>query len=401
MGTAPHPRQECRHPVFVFQGSPDEGRAKGELCHVFRPLRGLWQLSGYVLSKKAAQKLLNLLPVRGPVDLWINLQFDKLDVYASSKPVIRQRRDVSSTNSYSVLPALAGLGLLDRERPKKHKAGRLPRPLFAAGEPATGLTSLAMAVSMLGYRCCSDVQQLPTVEHQVLLRGRKDRVFDAYVNVPSLREHWLGLADVYPEAKFILTVAHEPALLQAEGTLGLTDPSPQTCPPRSGPMPAGLLSQLRSLRGRLLVLPFRGDKRWERLCRFLDCPVPNGVYPELPDIEPRSTHVSALPTSAARRTRHLPKWDKLPWILTPLRQRQSTALTEEVGRSVAGIWAPELREQFDRLDTGLWELLQDTFPGNRALFREDSFSIQVPGRAILSHAEGRVQSARVHFRLAS
>src|SRR5258705_261276 len=51
---------------------------------LFKPLRGLWQLSGYILSKKGAQKLLKLLPVRGPVDLWINHQFDKLNVFASN-----------------------------------------------------------------------------------------------------------------------------------------------------------------------------------------------------------------------------------------------------------------------------------------------------------------------------
>ena len=35
--------------------------------NVFRPMRGLWCLSGYVLSRKGAERLLNLLPCRGPV----------------------------------------------------------------------------------------------------------------------------------------------------------------------------------------------------------------------------------------------------------------------------------------------------------------------------------------------
>ena len=35
--------------------------------YLMRPIRGLWNLSGYVLSKEGAQKLLKLLPVRGPV----------------------------------------------------------------------------------------------------------------------------------------------------------------------------------------------------------------------------------------------------------------------------------------------------------------------------------------------
>ena len=43
--------------------------------NVFRPVRGLWNLSGYVLSREGARKLLHLLPCRGPIDLWINHQF--------------------------------------------------------------------------------------------------------------------------------------------------------------------------------------------------------------------------------------------------------------------------------------------------------------------------------------
>ncbi len=52
---------------------------------LFKPLRGLWQLSGYVLSKNGAKRLLSLLPVRGPVDLWINRQFERIDVFATRR----------------------------------------------------------------------------------------------------------------------------------------------------------------------------------------------------------------------------------------------------------------------------------------------------------------------------
>ena len=55
---------------------------------VFRPLRGFWQMSGYVLSRTGAQRLLELMPVRGPVDLWINHQFEKINVFATSRSVI-------------------------------------------------------------------------------------------------------------------------------------------------------------------------------------------------------------------------------------------------------------------------------------------------------------------------
>src|ERR1700683_4577775 len=59
---------------------------------IFRPERGLWYLSGYVLSKKGALALLDLLPCRGPIDLWINHKFGELDVRALRRSVVNQRR---------------------------------------------------------------------------------------------------------------------------------------------------------------------------------------------------------------------------------------------------------------------------------------------------------------------
>ncbi len=93
----------------VRNGAPKELVSK----NVFRPERGLWYLSGYVLSKKGAQALLDLLPCRGPIDLWINHKFRELDVRALRRSVINQRRDLHSTNSYSILPALSRIGVLD------------------------------------------------------------------------------------------------------------------------------------------------------------------------------------------------------------------------------------------------------------------------------------------------
>jgi FkbM family methyltransferase len=124
---------------------------------VFRPRRGLWCLSGYVLSAGGAQRLLDLLPVRGPVDLWINHQFENLDVIATQQSIIEQRLDCPSANSYSILPVLSKVGVLTRERPLLFKTRPLPGPVFEFGKHGSGLTALAMALSMLGYRGCSDV----------------------------------------------------------------------------------------------------------------------------------------------------------------------------------------------------------------------------------------------------
>jgi hypothetical protein len=60
---------------------------------------------------------------------------------------------------------------------------------------------------MLGYRCCSDLQALPYPELEMLLAGRGDRVFDAYVNIMSLAGKAWILRERYPQAKFIITTS--------------------------------------------------------------------------------------------------------------------------------------------------------------------------------------------------
>src|SRR5262249_15700515 len=156
---------------------------------MFRPERGLWFLSGYVLSKKGAQALLGLLPCRGPIDLWINHKFQELDVRALRRSVINQRLDTPSTNSYSILPALNRIGVLDDcDAALFHQRPTLS-PVFAFGTSGSGLSSLAMALSMLGYRCCSDIDRIPESEFEKLFAGHAHRVFNAYVNVGSLQPH--------------------------------------------------------------------------------------------------------------------------------------------------------------------------------------------------------------------
>ena len=76
---------------------------KNKLKTIIKAEPGIWKSSGYILSKKGAKKLLKLLPVYGPVDLWLNLNFDKLNVYTTNYPIIIQRTDFNSNNEYSIL----------------------------------------------------------------------------------------------------------------------------------------------------------------------------------------------------------------------------------------------------------------------------------------------------------
>jgi GR25 family glycosyltransferase involved in LPS biosynthesis len=330
----------------VRHGAPKELVSK----HVFRPERGLWYMSGYVLSKKGAQALLDLLPCRGPIDLWINHRFRELEVRALRRSVINQRRDLHSTNSYSILPALSRIGVLDNgDGALFHR--RLPHsPVFAFGSPRSGLSSLAMALAMLGYRCCSDFDSIPECEFESLLAGGSDRVFDAYVNIGSLGPRIRVLTQRYPSAKYIVI-----------------DDAARSTDRNDGHIAAALEGTD--------VLHLRGEHAgsWRALCEHLKLAPPDAQYPAVRDIGLRRQQ--RVPpdremAAPARRLRH----DPSPWIAKPRAGWVGIGASEFKGQEPSGSLRVCFQDDLAQIESSRWLLRNDTFPGNLGLFRPANVS---------------------------
>jgi hypothetical protein len=302
-------------------------------------------MSGYVLSNTGARALLDLLPCCGPIDLWINHQFRKLDVRALRRSVINQRRDLLSTNSYSILPALSRIGVLDNGNSALFHARPIHFPVFAFGAPGSGLSSLAMALSMLGYRCCSDFDSIPESESEVLLAGRTDRVFDAYVNIGSLETQIRVLIQRYPKAKYIV-------MDDVDKSAGRNN-----------------LAILTALEGtNLLRLRRERTRTWRGLCEYLKLAPPNAQYPSINDIGLR-TRQRVPPRSEmgapARRLRH----DPSPWIAkTRMDWSGISAIVLERQESLEASRVC-FEDDLAQIETAQWFLRNDTFPGNLGLFR--------------------------------
>ncbi len=294
---------------------------------------GIWEASGYVLSQEGARKLLDQLPVYGPVDLWLNLQFDRLRVFTAARPLIEQRIDEPSTNSYSVLPVLSQVGVITREKPLVPSVKHLPGPIVAIGGPGTGLTALSTALSMLGYTVVSDLDGLPTSEERALLDGSRGQLFNAYVNIGSFSVASLvQISQTNPDARFIITSAH-PAL-----------------PPNS--------------KQRTLLLDSELQDKWEALSTFLRIDYPSFPYPSGPETGHRS--LSRLTDLRSGYSSTDLKPDVGPWVLKPTRGWR--------GIPIETVPVPDsLALQVDwtsgrPLDQDNWELRDDTFPSNLAFF---------------------------------
>jgi len=329
--------------------------------NIFRPVRGLWYLSGYVLSREGAEKLLRLLPCRGPIDLWINHKFDVLDVRATKRPLISQRQDTKSSNSYSILPSLTAVGAITSEGASLFNIQPNEQPVFAFGPGASGLSSLAMALSMLGYRCCSDLETLPASELERLIEGADQRIFDAYVNIGSLESKLAVLRIRYPNAKFILIA------------------------PKDVTYNAAFLSVENELRGAdIAVLNLEESSKWDVVCEHLRCAPPTSCsYPEFKDhgqrpIPEATEEAEQIPSFKT------PKPDKSRWVAEPHNWwRGISAMSTEndpidTGRIV------NHSDFLNSLDASRWFLRSDTFTDNLALFRPANIEFSSEVGAVLS-----------------
>ncbi len=172
---------------------------------LFRPVRGFWWMSGYIISLQGAKKLLERLPVKGPVDMWINLQFSEMNVFSVSKSIVSQRKDWGSNNAYSISQVLSEVGI---NWGNKTGIRYIPKrkPVFAIGLNKTATSSLYHALKILGYNACHWIDDEFSNKTAKLIERKKPLPFDAYTDVQSIMEKYTELDKQYPDAAFILTV---------------------------------------------------------------------------------------------------------------------------------------------------------------------------------------------------
>lgn len=335
--------------LYLSYKEVDEGAEKTRTTeNVFQLFRGVWFLSGYVLSKRGAERLLSELPVRGPVDLWINHKFNRIDALLASRSVIAQRIDEKSQNSYSVLPALSKIGVLNSETPGTFKSMPLVKPIFVVGKDCEKLTSLGMALSMLGYRCCSDLEKLPDREKLILLEKNRGVLFDAFVNIDCIDRHIDKLAALYPKGCLIVVAEN---------------------------LSNGKISSLmENWPDRALVLSSHATSMWKPLCEFLRLVPPASAYPKLQGLGQRKLEQNEdIKQSHNFSTHTWLKADSSPWIVPP--ENNLYGLSSILTSSKPSKWIYITSDRFDDFDDMFWITRDDTFPGNMALFSPSNLSI--------------------------
>lgn len=327
---------------------------------LFRPERGLWFLSGYVLSQQAARKLLLAMPVKGPVDMWMNRRFDELRTLALSRPAILQRRDGGSDNSYSVMPYLARAGVIDADPvapPPKAAVG----PLFVWCGNDTK-ESVAMALSMLGLRirvCDTCEEKISAEDLPTILSD-----FDALVE-PQIEAGLLGKLATDKRLKFLLD-SSDRCRLDLGGAPRASAATISCC--KTDPERWGVLCDLLGLAKPVDPYPVGTPSEWRLFRDDRNNAIRMGN---------RAGRLAPLSDNSAWALKPAPGWPANP-------DPHSCALTEN---------DMLLDSSFGR-DFTDFEILEETFPGNLASFDRQGISRDWEATTLILKASPGPQLAR-------
>ncbi len=346
-------------PHLLYLSYADAGKSaeRADVCRaLFRPLRGLWFLSGYVLSREGAAMLLRAMPVVGPVDMWMNFRFETLGALALATPAILQRMDGGSDNAHSILPYLSRAGIVD--------AHLAPLPSRARSNPVLAWTErgeregLAMALSMLGLRVRA-------------FDGDEPPIYAA--DLPDLLDAFDALVDA-PLAKCTLSAA----IGRADVRFVLEGHAPTRHGVAADRLPPGSTAVLPPLGS--------GTGNWGPICDLLGVELPSQDFPVGPQRCWRVFRDDRMVTKLTASTppqRQLPA-DESPWAMLPGSGWPSPAPPErsDLVRGQRLVHAPMTAA------TSLFPGRVETFPGNLATFERDGLVHGAEGaRLVLGAAE--------------
>lgn len=356
-----------RGPKLLYLSYSDAGgtAVRDDACDIlFRPVRGLWFLSGYVLSRAGAAALLRAMPVVGPVDLWMNYRFAELGALALASPVIVQRPDSASDNAYSVLPYLARAGVVDAEDAANPPDMSRVGPVLAWTGKAEQ-ESLAMALSMLGLR----VRAFDGHEEPMDDRELKEalRTFDALVDPPLV-----------PAA--LAAAADQPSVILLEANASI---------------PAGLEpDRLPPFRSAILASGDTKDISWDAICGVLGVMKPAEAFPAgaprtfrlFRDGRPTARH-----GSAARIRQDNCSMDDSPWVLPHSSEWRPVQTASGFPRAAG----PPIVEACMTQASMSFPGLVGTFPGNLASFAGGNLQYSAEGaQLVIDAAEAGVRPYR-------
>lgn len=361
--------------------------------NLFRPIRGFWWLSGYVLSFRGAKKLIDSLPICGPVDMWMNIQFQNLQAFSTNSSIIEQRTDLDSDNSYSIMPILSRVGIHLDKNERDASLVKARKPIFAIGLNKTGTTSLHFALSLLGYKCCHWISDKFSEETSKFIDNCETLPFDAYTDVESIIRRFKELDSQYPDAAFILTTRNIDDWIasrsrhvirnRAENLKGAThswtEIDVESWVKEREDHHKSIEDYFQGRKKKLLIIDICGGEQWKPLCEFLELPIPNVAFPNVDPLIKLQTLSRSLMNRVPISSRDCvaKEHDKHPWVRRPESIENYVGTSDEIGGfgTRTGSFSPQLTDSFNSISPMHWDFLNNSFPYNLVKFTQDNIKL--------------------------
>lgn len=320
--------------------------------NISKPNRGIWWFSGYILSNKGAKKLLNKLPIVGPIDLWINRKFKDINVFMCNESIINQKLFLTSDNDYSILPILSQIGVksnktfIDLDKLKGHN------PVFIfdiSTKSKINLLKLDILLSLNSYRTYYNKLQKESNYIEGLINRKEALLFDAYIGFNSIIGMIPDIISFYPNA--IVIIIHK----------------------KNSSFPKEV-SQYSNKKLFLINCDINGNisKEVSKLLKIKNWNIDSEEIYNLNDID---SNGNAIKINIPNNYKYL-EHDVNPWIL-PI-QNMKNYLPYDFNENEIipiGKLVENRFDSFKKLNLKFWKILENTFPSNQAQFLKENFKL--------------------------
>ncbi len=315
------------------------------------PKRGIWWFSGYILSNKGAKKLLNELPIVGPIDLWINHKFKDIKVYTYNESIINQKLFLDSDNNYSILPILSQIGIksnktfIDLDKLK----GRNPVFIFNLGtSDKINLLKLEILLSLNSYRAYFNKSEKESTHVVDLIKRKETLLFDAYIGFDSIIYLIPDIINFYPNAIFIIIYKKNSDLPQEISQLSSK---------KLFKINSNNISNIPKEVSKLLKIRY-----WN-----IDYKTTDNFY--------LNSNYNVMKIKLTNNYKYL-EHDVNPWIIPIQNINNYLPNGFKINEIIPIAKHKENRfDLFKKIDLRFWQILEDTFPSNQAQFSKDNFKL--------------------------
>jgi len=161
--------------------------------------------------------------------------------------------------------------------------------VFCIGNPKTGTTSLSEALCILGYKTVRvpffSIWRKKSEEQYV--KKLKDCNYDAFIDFPiGDKDLYKKIAEIIPNSKFILTLREKQSFTKSYlnfykgSSWMITDPEEikqkiQGFEERN----KQVIEYFKDKTSKLLIMNIINGDSWDKLCNFLNKPIPNEQFP--------------------------------------------------------------------------------------------------------------------------